>query len=158
MTAIWVLGQVLRLLINPYRQVKYFTCLFFFQPQCYFTLISHVVFATKTAIFATMKIFAFILAVLVLALSCMPCTDGANAMNNSDAKTEFSKSGKQQEHKDLDDCSPFCTCSCCTGFTFLFIPYQINYLIPQSAEKTAFLLPSKISDIALPVWQPPQLS
>jgi hypothetical protein len=38
---IWALEQGLRLLINLYRQVKYFTCLYFLQPQCYFTLISY---------------------------------------------------------------------------------------------------------------------
>ena len=95
--------------------------------------------------------------VMVLALSCMPCMDDAYAMNSSNAKTEFSKPGKQQEHNDTDACSPFCTCNCCTGFTFLFTPYQIDHSISLSAEKTAFHLPSKISDIALPVWQPPQL-
>jgi len=105
-----------------------------------------------------MKIFAFILTVIVLTLNCMPCADNPDAMNNSDAKTELSKPGKQQEHNDTDACSPFCTCNCCTGFTFLFVPYQIDHSISLSAEKTVSHLSSKISDIALPVWQPPRIS
>lgn len=94
---------------------------------------------------------------MVLALSFMPCMDDAYAMNSKNAKCLISKSGQPQGHNQTDACSPFCACNCCTGFTLQFSPYQTDNTILFSTEKTAFHLPSKISDIALPVWQPPQL-
>lgn len=94
---------------------------------------------------------------MVLALSCMPCMDDAYAMNNGKAKAEVSKSATPQEHNDTDNCSPFCACNCCAGFTFLFAPYKTKFPVLLSAEKFAYHLPAKITNVALPIWQPPQL-
>lgn len=113
--------------------------------------------ATYPLFLQQMKIFAFIMALMVLVLSFMPCMDDAYAMNSQNAKSLISKSGQPQEHNDTDACSPFCTCNCCTGFTVLLTPQNVNHSNTLSTEKSSFHLPSKISDIALPVWQPPQL-
>ena len=103
-----------------------------------------------------MKIFAFIMAVLVLVLSCMPCTDGAYA-NDHKASTTFSTPQNLPEDSDSDDCSPFCTCNCCAGFAIISYSYQIGCLYFPSVEKNAVHLPVCISEISLPIWQPPQL-
>ena len=44
-----------------------------------------------------MKIFAFLMAITVLALSVVPCADDADAMDNSKAKTELTKSTHQTD-------------------------------------------------------------
>jgi len=49
-----------------------------------------------------MKIFAFIMAFLVLALSIMPCADGG--ANESKATTIVEKSNHQQNDPQQDDC------------------------------------------------------
>lgn len=104
-----------------------------------------------------MKLFAFIMAFIILAFSCMPCMDDVNNMGNSKVKMEISKSNDQQDHNDTDNCSPFCSCSCCSGFTFLVAAHQLVNAIFISTEKIEAHLPSKISEISLPVWQPPKL-
>jgi len=107
--------------------------------------------------FAEMKLVAFILAVMVLVLSCIPCMDRESMTYSKGATPQFSKATNHQENSDTDSCSPFCSCNCCTGFTFKFQPYQLVELVLLKAEKGTFILPSKISNIALPIWQPPQL-
>lgn len=103
-----------------------------------------------------MKLCAFIMASLVLWLSCVPCSEAAYTAN-AKAKAEISKFNNQQEHNDTDNCSPFCTCNCCFGFTLAFFSCQIENPIFPADVKTLAYLPAKISEIALPVWQPPQL-
>jgi hypothetical protein len=83
--------------------------------------------------------------------------DEAYTKSDTKAKTEISKSAKQQEQQDTDNCSPFCTCNCCTGFSFVSAPYQVAHPVLLAAQKVSFHLPAKISNIALPIWQPPQL-
>jgi hypothetical protein len=103
------------------------------------------------------KILAFIMAFLVLALSVMPCADIGVSANDSKAKTELAKSNTQKGDTQRDDCSPFCHCTCCAGFSINHFVASITIIPPyESTTKTAHL-PSSVFDVALPIWQPPQL-
>lgn len=103
-----------------------------------------------------MKFFAFILAILVLVVSIMPCADGAIAMNKSEIKTEISKAIHQHDVPNHDICSPFCQCARCAGFTITHFPS--SFVIPVTVNKQiSSFLPSEIIDITLPILQPPQL-
>jgi hypothetical protein len=101
-----------------------------------------------------MKMFAFAMAIIVLVLSIMPCAD-AKAVTKG-IKTEL-KQDRLGGDSHNDNCSPFCQCACCAGFS-------INHKVPGFTSITAFVskpkspyLPSNIFKIALPIWQPPQL-
>jgi len=101
-----------------------------------------------------MKFFAFIMAVIVLALSCIPCCDVSATCERSKMEIKGSQDNETQQG---DVCSPFCACTCCAGFS-------INYKVPgiQSLPKLLDInySPSYFSaliKIALPIWQPPQL-
>ncbi|HEY8657642.1 MAG TPA: DUF6660 family protein [Hanamia sp.] len=102
-----------------------------------------------------MKFITFIIAVLILVLSVMPCTD-ANAMN-SKAKTELNQTSHQQGNPLSDTCSPFCLCSCCTGFPIIHHVATIHIAQLMANAATRSFLPSEIIEIILPVWQPPRL-
>ena len=104
-----------------------------------------------------MKIIVFLLACIMLAISCMPCKDRAYAVDNGKGKAEISTSHNPADDNCNDDCSPFCACSCCSGFVFNFPTIEIEHLILPTAEKFAAYLPADVSDIPSPVWQPPQL-
>ena len=83
--------------------------------------------------------------------------DDVNDLDNGKVKTGISKSTDQQDHNDTDNCSPFCTCNCCSGFAFVFFSHQIKNTFFLSTEKIESHLPAKILEISLPVWQPPKL-
>jgi hypothetical protein len=87
----------------------------------------------------------------------MPCTDGAYGINDHKANITFSQSQDQQEDSHTDECSPFCACNCCAGFAIISYSYQIGLLYFPSIEKNTAHLPVCISEISLPIWQPPQL-
>jgi len=104
-----------------------------------------------------MKVFGYILAFLVLALSCLPCADEGVSINAKNVKHELVKKVNNPENGEEDNCSPFCQCSCCPGFSLAhplivhdFSIGHINQLFPAPVS-------SKQIGILLPVWQPPQL-
>jgi len=104
-----------------------------------------------------MKIFAFLMAVMVLYLSILPCADDANAMAGKMAKTEFSASTNHQHGPKSDLCSHFCLCSCCAGFYLNHFISSIGIIPAYKQKPQPTPLPINITKISLPVWQPPQL-
>jgi hypothetical protein len=107
-----------------------------------------------------MKLVAFIMAIIVLVLSCMPCMDEGVDMKVIKDKKELSKSHNQQEEDEdhSDACSPFCTCSCCSGFSPVYSFAAIATLFPACSTNYCSLYISSVIEISLPVWQPPQLA
>lgn len=103
-----------------------------------------------------MKFFAFIMAFLVLALSVMPCADSGGA-KDSKAKTEITKASQQPSHDDTDECSPFCHCTCCAGFSINHTSTAITAIHSFSNDPKSSFLPSNVIEVALPIWQPPRL-
>lgn len=105
-----------------------------------------------------MKLIAFIMALLVLVLSLLPCVDNTFAMKADKAKTELTNSTHQQDEPHEDACSPFCICSCCAGFS-IFYPFA-KIEIAALAHKPAYtsFLAAQVFEVSLPIWQPPQLA
>lgn len=104
-----------------------------------------------------MKLIAFIMALLVLVLSVLPCADSAFAMKADKAETELIKSAHQESVPHEDACSPFCICSCCAGFSILYPLSKIEFAVSRHKPDHTSLLTAPVFKIALPIWQPPQL-
>lgn len=87
----------------------------------------------------------------------MPCADAAVLKKGSKQKSENVNKTEQQNHDDTDECSPFCHCACCAGFS---INHTVAVLskVPAYSEnhKTSFL-PLEVIEIVSPIWQPPRL-
>ena len=101
-----------------------------------------------------MKLFAFVMAIIVIVQSCMPCTD-VFAMSSGKAKVEIANGHGARGAQD-DACSPFCLCACCAGFSLIF--HSLPSIAPAPvvcAEYIEFYL-SDIREMSLPIWQPPQ--
>lgn len=98
------------------------------------------------------------MAVMILALSVMPCMDDKSEGGNK-IKTEISKSSNQSGHSGNDECSPFCTCSCCS-ISFVYQAFSFNYLDKPvfQTKKYSFYKPSFYPEISFSIWQPPKLS
>ncbi|RYD50704.1 MAG: hypothetical protein EOP52_13270 [Sphingobacteriales bacterium] len=102
---------------------------------------------------------AFILAVLTLTLTCIPCSDvDASAIAIGTAVLKAADTHHHCGDTDAHTCSPLCACSCCAGVTVparlsfqLFTPplYSVRHL----SAWTSTVLP----DVHLPIWQPPKL-
>lgn len=97
------------------------------------------------------------MAIMVLALSVMPCADDANAMNNSKAKTELTKCTHREDSPKSEECSPFCQCSCCAGFSVNQLIASVSSLQFDIDSPKSNFLPSEVIEVILPIWQPPKL-
>ncbi len=103
-----------------------------------------------------MKLFASIMALVVLALSVMPCAD--MAATGSKANISYSQNHSGPDQDAPDDCSPFCTCSCCSTSFNLSINNAPATAVPSFGSKVKMSYnSSKPIEISLPIWQPPQL-
>lgn len=109
--------------------------------------------------FETMKPIAFILSIMILALSFVPCADKESFGNFSKEKTILIEKHNSPFDTDrLDDCSPFCTCNCCAGFSINHVIASVSNNSFGINSKFSSYLPVGITEVSLPVWQPPQLS
>lgn len=104
------------------------------------------------------KISAFILSVIVLILSCMPCTDGAKAMGNPYVKVEAAKTSDPHNNSQRDHCTPFCQCACCAAFSIVQPITKLILIKPKVQKSYSSFYSSSVKGISLPVWQPPQLA
>jgi len=108
-----------------------------------------------------MKFWSFLIAITILVLSCMPCSDAGasvSALSRTSAPADAQPTGgHQDEHRDL--CSPFCQCSCCSvAYALPLFPVPEPAAVSLFRDKTFSLLIQPCpAGIALPVWQPPQL-
>jgi hypothetical protein len=102
------------------------------------------------------KALAFILAIMVLSFSMIPCADAAGLLGQDHVKVEYAS---QDKHDDagIDGCTPFCICTCCAGFSVNCLSTFISKLnLPHRTPYSSFIQENP-KNIALPIWQPPQL-
>lgn len=87
----------------------------------------------------------------------MPCADGY--VDLCEEKTELAD---RNHHEDSgtanDDCSPFCYCTCCTGYSTDHFIAEVEPAIESYQRDRFSHLSLSIKEISLPIWQPPQLS
>jgi len=116
----------------------------------------------KTPIFvAVRKFISSILAILVLVLSCLPCSDVDALPLSDNTATAISAAPLQDcsgHHAACDLCSPFCACFCCAA-TALPIAHNmaLQPFLPIAQCAFAAYLPTQLAEVFIPIWQPPQL-
>ncbi|WP_374760192.1 DUF6660 family protein [Dyadobacter pollutisoli] len=104
-----------------------------------------------------MRIILIILAFYTIALSCIPCQDQALEVSYSDHVTVDASS--QQQSTDIDLCSPFCICTCCSAITLQAetAPPPMMASFPVF-EELIFAYSSNINGGDLTsIWQPPRI-
>lgn len=104
-----------------------------------------------------MRLIAFIMAVLVLVLSCMPCSD-TNAAHTKESTSIQAMHTSNPVGGQMDDCSPFCQCNCCAGVAMQSFPNNIALSVPETYIIHSGFYNASISRIAIPIWQPPKLN
>jgi hypothetical protein len=106
------------------------------------------------------KLFSILLAVYVLALSMVPCTDGLEHIHEH-AKAQIEQGNHSDhnhpEHK--DHCTPFCTCACCGTVMVLPSVFQIEISNVEVYSLKQFYYSAQYTfDFNAGVWHPPALS
>jgi hypothetical protein len=101
-----------------------------------------------------MKLIAFILSFYIVVLTLIPCVD--IHYNYLNTQIEISDKNHNHDKDHSDNCSPLCTCNCCSVPILLTQTYiiQIVHLI---TNETVIHLPQKIiSSVISSLWQPPK--
>jgi hypothetical protein len=100
-----------------------------------------------------MKLIAFILSAYLLFLFAVPCCSFDNCSEEKTAQTQK----HEKSDGDCGTCSPFFTCTGCSGFTIA--PSEINRgLVSFSFDKQyAGYIVSSITEVDHDFWQPPKI-
>ena len=111
---------------------------------------------TFTTMKSTRQILTLLLSVYLLALMVLPCNDDHS---HTSVTTEKQIAQADEHHNDIDACSPFCVCACCTTpimvqqlITFESLPF----ITPYNRELNSFYT-SVTASYSGSIWQPPQL-
>jgi uncharacterized protein DUF6660 len=94
------------------------------------------------------------MAFLVLILSGLPCADRNEKSEN--CKQEIS-AANHHDSDAPDDCSPFCHCTCCCGFSLNHNFSTLPSITPFVDSRLNNYLSLQTIEVSLPIWQPPQL-
>lgn len=111
----------------------------------------------------SMRIHVLLLALYILLLSCLPCGDMKDCSEVATGRTESHATAAQDvtnhmhHDKDVEQCSPFCSCICCGQIS----NWRSNTIIMQPVMRVT---PSKIllaaqflqSEYTSAIWQPPK--
>ncbi|WP_376779872.1 DUF6660 family protein [Sphingobacterium multivorum] len=107
-----------------------------------------------------MKFITLILAILVLALSAIPCC-ALESPSQSDDHLEY-RNTKSDNHEHDNDCcshcSPFYSCGSCFGFVPVgqLIIHSESFSAPI-AEHYSVYLHSYLQELYSSIWQPPKI-
>ena len=90
----------------------------------------------------------------------MPCADMETG-NDSHLSTELASNNYSHSHDQMDLCSPFCTCNCCSVQVLTHFPVNtIDFPIGNQVIKIALPTYKSIftSNFFGSIWQPPQIA
>jgi hypothetical protein len=102
-----------------------------------------------------MRFFKIILAVYIVALSLVPCSDG---MGNGDGIVKIAASAHSNtDHPDhAETCTPFCNCTCC-GFAFLTSEDNFLFMTQNFSSVEFFHNNGTALSLSYSIWLPPKI-
>jgi hypothetical protein len=102
------------------------------------------------------KAFGYFLSLTILVVTLIPCADAEPITGDQDmAVIQWASDCQDDVH--VDNCSPFCTCTCCPGLSLLHKSVTETIVISLEGNYYHAEIPGRLHYFALPVWQPPQL-
>lgn len=107
-----------------------------------------------------MKVFAFILSAYLLFLFTVPCCAFDNCQEDKTAQETNHEKGDDPASpadRDCGSCSPFFTCTGCSGFTVSFEITNLEIAPAFSSQQYAGYILSSIPDVHYDFWQPPKI-
>ena len=107
--------------------------------------------------FTAMRLIGFVIAIIVLGLSCMPCSDTNAASAKAEVVIQVIDTSSPVSDK-TDDCSPFCQCNCCAGFPLQVLSNTVSLPVPEIHITHCGFYNASISHITISIWQPPKIN
>ncbi|HTI08820.1 MAG TPA: DUF6660 family protein [Puia sp.] len=105
-----------------------------------------------------MRFSAFLLSLLVLTQTCVPCRDHTALTAFGPKAQQWQDASHTKGQADCDDCSPFCSCSCCASVSLAVHIPQVGTQVPEPvARHYSFYHSSPYSTDRSAVWQPPRI-
>lgn len=111
--------------------------------------------------FVLVKLIFFLLATHIIILSATPCSDLSTYLAKESIHQTSSNSHENHGHH--DDCSPFCSCTCCTTGTIAQSDFYYDVVLTDAHNFYTDLvkIPSTemnfISIFYGDIWQPPKI-
>ena len=103
-----------------------------------------------------MKLLVIILSIYSIALTALPCDD----VNLNDQQfASISQGSDFDNHTDIDLCSPFCSCTCCTISISEPTTHAENVIYPEfpNKELCTHYKTSFFNNYFSKIYQPPQV-
>ena len=100
-----------------------------------------------------MKVVAFILSAYLVFLLAIPCCSFDNCPQERTAQTQKHEKGDG----DCGNCSPFFTCTGCSGITVSIVEVDTGLTFFFSPNQYPGYIVSSIPDITYDFWQPPKI-
>ena len=85
----------------------------------------------------------------------VPCSDVSIMEGN--AKYNAVKSTTDNHRNKTDECSPFCSCACCSLLTLAQTLTVIAFHPPIHPPVYTEYRQGEFINVSIPIWQPPQL-
>ena len=105
----------------------------------------------------TVRSLSFILALFFAFLLTAPCSDVVAAPGDNHTVEQNQKKTETQKHS--DNCTPFCTCTCCgaqfSTTTVAVLPVNIG--ITKYSQKVVSYTSSFLQGALSGIWQPPKI-
>ena len=101
-----------------------------------------------------MKVFAFILSAYLVFLFAVPCC----AFDNCPEDKTAQETNHEKGDGDCGSCSPFFTCTGCSGFTVSIENNNLEIISYFSGHQYADYILSDIPDVHYGFWQPPKIA
>jgi hypothetical protein len=106
---------------------------------------------------SNVKLLSIFLAVIFAVLTVYPCADD-NGCTAEPAAEMFVHADHDHNSSDIDLCSPFCICSCCSVKMSQPSVFHFEALSPVYPELNSPTLLSVMAGVSHSIWQPPKLS
>lgn len=104
-----------------------------------------------------MKFFTLLFNIYLLALSFFPCADVDSCEDDSIHVSVATNNPNKEDHKESEDCTPFCICACCAvpiiyqSVSMKEVPQQIHLEVKYPSLNIKYP-----SHNAASIWQPPK--
>jgi hypothetical protein len=104
-----------------------------------------------------MKLFTLLFGFYMLLLSGLPCSDADECGQTTDQIS--TTSDNKDQHREKDNCTPFCNCACCAAPVAIRQPFVYKLSKPVLLAKKYPVININFTSFNLSaIWQPPRLS